>query len=162
MPSHKQTTDTAGAATDARRQKRRFVRLDIFSPVEFSVLQIDADQRVRLHPQKRAGVLLNLSGGGVLIATADPVASGDLVIMKFDIKGFDSLTNVLGKVKRVEDQQEDERLVGIEFLDPEQLDDPALATALTRLSENPREFSAGLRRLISRYVFQRQVESGKE
>ena len=62
-------------------------------------------------------------------------------------------------MKRVEEQDDGERLVGVEFLSPEAVHDPALAKALANMGENPRGFEEGISRLISRYVFQCQVES---
>ncbi len=140
-------------------QKRRYVRLDVFSPVAFNSIVVEIDKRVRLHPEKKAGVLLNLSGGGVLISTTDRATEGEFVLMKFDIKGFDALTNVLGKVKRVESCEDGECLVGIEFIAIERVDDPVVANGLSRLADHPKEFAQGLSRLISRYVFQRQIET---
>lgn len=167
MSTKSKTKNTASTATGSNttgrntplEQKRRYVRLEIFSPVSFFSIICDEPQRVRRHPAKKAGLLLNLSGGGVLISTTDNVLSGEFVLLTFDIKGFDALTSVLGRVKRVEECEDGERLVGIEFLTPEQVDDPILATSLSRLSDNPLGFSDSLRRLISRFVFQRQVES---
>lgn len=145
-----------------KTQKRRYVRLEVFSPVAFNSIVVETDKRVRLHPEKKAGILLNLSGGGVLISTTDRAREGELVLMKFDIKGFDALTNVLGKVKRVEDSGDGEVLVGIEFLAIEHIDDPVIANGLSRLGNHPQEFAQGLSRLISRYVFQRQIETHTE
>jgi hypothetical protein len=87
------------------------------------------------------------------------VLTGEFVMLRFDIKGFDALTSVLGKVKRVEECEDGERLVGLEFLTPDQVEDRTIAESLSRLSDNPLGFSDSLRRLVSRFVFQRQVES---
>jgi c-di-GMP-binding flagellar brake protein YcgR len=150
---------TKNKETAATHQKRRYIRLEIFSPVGFSSVVIEDNKRARRHPARKAGILLNLSGGGVLISTTDNVLTGEYILLRFEIKGFDALSSVLGRVKRVEECEDGERLVGVEFLTPEQVDDPALATSLSRLSDNPLGFSDSLRRLVSRYVFQRQVES---
>jgi hypothetical protein len=156
MSTHKKDSKK----TDAEKtQKRRYVRLEVFSPVMFNSIVVEPDKRVRLHPEKKAGVLLNLSGGGVLLSTTDRATEGELVLMKFDLKGFDALTNVLGKVKRVETCEDGECLAGIEFLALEHVDDPMIAGGLSRLADHPKEFAQGLSRLISRYVFQRQIET---
>ncbi len=143
-------------------QKRRYVRLEVFSPVAFNSIVVEADKRVRLHPEKKAGVLLNLSGGGVLISTTDHASEGEFILMKFDVKGFDALTNVLGKVKRVEACEDGEALVGVEFLSIENVADKDVANGLSRLGDHPQEFTQGLSRLISRFVFQRQIETHTE
>jgi hypothetical protein len=117
---------------------------------------------MRSHPEKRTGVLLNLSGGGALISSSDQAAADDLLLMTFEIKGMETLSNILGRVKRVEVCEDGERLIGIEFLTPDQIDDPALADGLARLTDNPMGFSESLKRLVSRYVFQRQIDRGSD
>jgi hypothetical protein len=148
-----ETTEQEGA------RKRRYVRLEIFSPVGFAGIVIDDDKRARLQPEEKAGVLLNLSGGGALISTTDPVVEDELLLMKFDIKGFDVLTDILCRVKRVEAGAEDDYLFGVQFMSPQELDDPVVAKSLDRLTAQPQGFAEGISRLISRYVFQRQVEA---
>jgi len=162
MDRHDVLEATVTTEIDEKRQKRRYVRLEIFSPMNFATIMVEPGQRTRLHPDKKAGVLLNLSGGGALISTGDTVTSGDLVLMKFDVRGFEALTNVLGRVKRVEEEADGERLFGVEFLDPEHLDDPELVLALSRLAEYPKDFNQGLKRMIARFVFQRQVSTETE
>jgi c-di-GMP-binding flagellar brake protein YcgR len=142
-----------------RQQRRRYVRLEVFSPVEFRTLIIDENKRVRSHPEKRAGVLLNLSGGGVLISTSDTAAADDLLLLTFEIKGLDALENILGLVKRVEECEDGERLVGIEFIGVDHFTDPVLVENLSRLSKNPMGFNDSLKRFVSRYVFQRQIDT---
>jgi c-di-GMP-binding flagellar brake protein YcgR len=148
-----------GESGSSSSEKRRYVRLEIFSPVEFSAVVVEDDKRVRLHPDKKAGILLNLSGGGALISTTDSVDADSLLLMKFNIKGFDSLANILCRVKRVEESEDGECLFGVQFLTVEELDDPEVAAGLSRLTAHPEGFETGISRLISRYVFQRQVET---
>jgi hypothetical protein len=145
--------------TKAPNQKRRHVRLDIFSPVGFHVLVIEKDMRIRSHPAKKAGILLNLSGGGALISSTDQVETNDLLLMKFDIKGMESMSDVLGKVKRVEKCEDGELLIGIEFVTRDQIGDPVLAEGLSRLAGDPLTFTDSLKRLVSRFVFQRQIDT---
>jgi c-di-GMP-binding flagellar brake protein YcgR len=144
--------------TGGEQQKRRYVRLEVFSPVGFSEI-VRNGERVYLHPDQKAGVLLNLSGGGALISTTDAVTPDALVLLRFDIKGFDTLENILGRVKRIEQQADGECLVGMEFITVEEIEDPKLVAALEKLAERPRGLEAGVSRMISRYVFQRQIET---
>jgi len=141
------------------QQKRRHVRLDIFSPVAFHVLVVEKDYRVRSHPAKKAGILLNLSGGGALISSTDEVHGGDLVLMKFDIKGLETMSDVVGKVKRTEQCEDGEYLIGVEFVTADLIDDPKLSDALARLSGDPLTFTDTLKRVVSRFVFQRQIDT---
>jgi c-di-GMP-binding flagellar brake protein YcgR len=153
---------TINANESGKVQKRRNVRLEIFSPVSFSVVQIEKDKRVRTHPDKKAGVLLNISGGGALISSNDKVGNDDLLLLTFDIKGFDQLSNVLGRVKRVEECEDGERLIGLEYLTAEQIEDEELASNLARLPGNPMDFAENLKRVVSRFVFQKQIEAESE
>ena len=152
----------AKMSNSEKSQKRRYVRLEIFSPVGFSVVQIDKDKRVRTHPERKGGVLLNISGGGALISSNDKVASDDLLLLTFDIKGFDQLSNVLGRVKRVEECEDGEKLIGLEYVTADQIDDETLAGNLARLPGNPMAFAENLKRIVSRFVFQKQIEAGSE
>lgn len=162
MVNRKPNTVTQAVRQQKKEEKRKFVRLDVFSPVNFNSIIVDSERKVRLHPEKKSGLLLNLSAGGVLLTTTDTVAEGEFTLMKFQIKGFDTLTDVLGKVKRVDAEEAGEFLVGIEFLSLEHVDDPEIAAGLRRLIGNPNEFSQGLSRMVSRYVFARQVEMETE
>ena len=102
-------------------------------------------------------MILNISGGGVLLSTFDPFDEGDYLLMKFEIKGFEALADVLGKIKRVEGCPDGENLIGIEFLTPQSLEDGWLAEQLMRLVDDPLGFSERLHRMVSRFVFSRQV-----
>lgn len=152
----KENTETG---TKKKQQKRRHVRLDIFSPVSFHTLVVEKDYRVRSKPGKKAGILLNLSGGGALISSTDEVVDGELLLMKFDIKGLETMSDVIGKVKRVEQCEDGENLVGVEFVTTDHIDDPKLTEALSHLSGDPLTFTETLQRVVSRFVFQRQIDT---
>lgn len=153
-----QNTFPEAEPADGEQQKRRYVRLEVFSPVGVSEIA-RSGERVYLRPDQKAGVLLNLSGGGALISTSDAITQDALVLLRFEIKGFDTLENILGRVKRVEQQADGESLVGIEFITVEEIEDPMLVKALNKLAEHPTGLKAGVSRMISRYVFQRQIET---
>jgi len=151
--ARKQPTETAQLP-----QRRRWVRLEICSPVVVHQLNIDREGRaVRRSFKEKTGMILNLSGGGVLLSTFDSLDEGDYLLMKFEIKGFEALADVLGKVKRVETCADGEILVGIEFATPETEQEDWLTDQLRRLVADPLGFSDRLHRMVSRFVFQRQV-----
>jgi len=139
-------------------QRRRWVRLEIFSPVILHQLIIDeAGQSVKRSGHEKSAMILNISGGGVLLSTFDSLSEGDYLLMKFEIKGFDALADVLGKAKRVEHCPDGENLIGIEFLTPSNLDEDWLSNQLKGMVEDPLGFSERLHSLVSRYVFRHQV-----
>ena len=157
-PDAKQQEDMRGMDSEERIQRRRWVRLEVFSPVAVRELIADAEERtVRRAFKEKSGMILNISGGGVLLSTFDALCENDYLLMKFKIKDFDALSDVLGKVKRVESCPDGENLVGIEFLTPDAIEDVWLADQLSEMIDDPLGFSDRLHRLVSRYVFRRQV-----
>jgi hypothetical protein len=145
-------------AVDDAVQRRRWVRLEVFSPVEVRELIADEQQQsVRKAFKDKSGMILNISGGGVLLSTFDDLCEDDYLLMKFKIKDFDALSDILGRVKRVESCPDGERLVGIEFLTPDSIKEPWLADQLADLVRDPLGFSDRLHRLVSRYVFSKQM-----
>jgi hypothetical protein len=139
-------------------QRRRWVRLEVFSPVVVRELIADSQEKtIRRAFKEKSGMILNISGGGVLLSTFDSLCEGDYLLLKFKIKDFEALSDVLGKVKRVESCPDGEHLVGIEFLTPDAISDPWMAEQLAELVDDPLGFSDRLHRLVSRYVFRRQV-----
>jgi len=150
---NKQDTDP-----DNKPQRRRWVRLEIFSPVVIRELVIDTEQRaVRRAVKEKSGMILNISGGGVLLSTFDSLSEGDYLLLKFEIKDFEVISDVLGIVKRTEGCPDGENLVGIEFLTADSLEESWLSSQLVRLIDDPLGFSERLHRLVARFVFRRQV-----
>jgi len=150
--------DKPETRSDEKTQRRRWVRLEIFSPVMVHELVVDAEkQAVRRAFKEKTGMILNISGGGVLLSTFDTLTEDDYLLLRFEIKDFEVISDVLGIVKRVENCSDGEKLVGIEFLTPDTLDKGWLADQLVRMIDDPLGFSERLHRLVSRFVFRRQV-----
>ncbi len=159
-PDSGQKTTGKNKDEDDTVQRRRWVRLEVFSPVEVRELIADEEERtVRRAIKEKSGMILNISGGGVLLSTFDSLCEEDYLLMKFKIKDFDALSDILGRVKRVESCPDGEHLVGIEFLTPEAIKEPWLADQLSGLVDDPLGFSDRLHRLVSRYVFSKQVSN---
>ncbi len=151
-PRQGQTQDSTA------EQRRRWVRLELFSPVTIHALEIDSEaQTVTRNPDEKSGMILNISGGGVLLSTFDGLSADDLILMKFQIKEFDTLSDVLGRIKRVESSGDAETLIGVEFLTPENVEEAWLADQLAQLIDDPLGFSDRLHRLVSRFVFRQQL-----
>ncbi len=145
----------------APQQRRRWVRLELFSPVTIHELEIDAKARtVKRKDAEKSAMILNISGGGVLLSTFDGLSAEDLILMKFQIKEFDTLSDVLGRIKRVETAGDSETLIGVEFLTPEKVKEGWLADQLAQLIDDPMGFSDRLHRLVSRFVFRQQISDG--
>ena len=99
-----------------KENQRRFVRLEISSPMSLNKIK---DIFGNFWPAGEGytidGDILNISAGGVLVEIDQPLNEGDIVTMRFSLQGAETLDNVLGIVKRV-DQDESCYLVGIEFI----------------------------------------------
>lgn len=157
-PDAKHSRIGRGKGDEDTVQRRRWVRLEVFSPVEVRELIVDQDEHtVRRAFKDKSGMILNISGGGVLLSTFDVLSEDDYLLMKFKIKDFDVLSDVLGRIKRVEACADGENLVGIEFLTPDAVKEPWLADQLSEMIDDPLGFSERLHQLVSRYVFSKQV-----
>ncbi len=153
-----EAANTQTADAKENKQRRRWVRLEICSPVGVQEIIVDHDHRsVHRISKEKTGMILNISGGGVLLSTFDSFGEDDYLLLKFEIKDFEVLADVLARVKRIEKCPDGESLIGVEFLTPEKMDDGWLSETLTGLVEDPLGFSDRLHQMVSRYVFRRQV-----
>jgi len=50
----------------------------------------------------RNGEILNISAGGILLFTAEPILEGTVVSMSLKLEGCDTVDRILGLVKRAE------------------------------------------------------------
>ncbi len=145
-----------------RSQRRRFVRIDIAGGITFKTLDTSDSAEVCLGSEKK-GELLNISAGGILIMSTEPLKQNDYLLMNFWMKNSQRLENILGIIKRVEtsvdsETQESDNLVGIEFLTKEK--------SMANLSDNLNEilppdtnyFSEALQQLVVQFVYKQQVE----
>jgi hypothetical protein len=158
------TRNTTGAGTDSKTKvrrplkieeenQRRFVRLEIVSPIELCRIKDIFGNYSATGERKMEGTILNLSAGGVLVDLRDPLNEGDVVAMRFTVNGAEPLDSVLGVVKRC-DTDEEGHLAGIQFVDREQLADSLSAAELELLAEHFGDFEQTVRRVLENYVYQ--------
>lgn len=157
-PDAVKSTGSPSTEKEEKTQRRRWVRLEVCGPVVLRQLTVNRqEQTVRRGYKEKSGMILNISGGGVLLSTFDSLTEGEFLLMKFEIKDFDTVSDVLGWIKRVEKCSDGENLVGIEFKTPANIEEQWLAGQLGQLVDDPLGFSERLHHLVSRFVFQRQV-----
>lgn len=144
-----------------RDEQRRFLRLEISSPMSLNKLRDtggnfwpNGDQHT-IH-----GMILNISGGGVLVDVDQQLLEGDVVSMRFTVQNVETLDNVLGLVKR-SDIDEGSFLVGIEFITREYLTDIFSAAEMDLLSKKLGDFNTTVRTVLNKYVRQ-GMTSGSE
>jgi hypothetical protein len=106
--SVKKTSPTADS------QKRIFIRLELKSKVKFKRMFHSPNNGQSNSQKTHPGIMLNISRGGMLLLTSAELEPDDFLAISFEIPRLASLTNVLGKVKRVEKDKK-KYVVGIEF-----------------------------------------------
>ncbi|UCC43403.1 MAG: PilZ domain-containing protein [Candidatus Zixiibacteriota bacterium] len=157
--------DTATGDTDVRRpfkverrNKRRFIRLEISTPMSLQTLKDthggfwpDGNDRVI------AGTVLNISAGGVLVDLNEAICCGDIVSMHFILQDIEPLDDVLGLTKRVE-QTEEGCLTGIEFLSRERLEDMLSKAEIDLIAGNYTDFDGSVRRVLKQYMYRQPAE----
>jgi c-di-GMP-binding flagellar brake protein YcgR len=140
-------------------QKRRFIRLEISEPVDYSVLR---DSRDGFWPKgdgpQYKGSILNLSAGGVLILSADPIEEGNIVLLKMTLQDVELIDQIIGIVKRA-DSDEGEWLIGIEFISQESLADYFSEAEFALLPDNVASFNEKLRNVLNKYVYFKKVSN---
>jgi hypothetical protein len=136
-----------------RARRRRYVRLEIAAPVVYLPLDIDRPLD-RDYLKQQTGTLLNISGGGALLACPQRLNENSFVSMDLELTGLEMLTGVVGKVKRVDDDGDGEYLVGIEFCSEQELTavfgDANIGSVIS-------SFDNRIRRYLLRYVFANKV-----
>lgn len=139
--------------------KRRFVRLDITSPVEIKLLvkPENENQEPGLIPFK--GEVLNVSAGGVLIESEDAVPEDNYVIMEFELNNTDRISGIVGKVKRCDSEEESIHLIGVEFCTREEIDANCPKEYMPLIGEQCLSFTEKVRELLDKYVFSEKVKN---
>jgi len=142
--------------------QRRFVRLEISAPMS---LQKIKDLGGNFWPEGDwhivNGVILNISGGGVLVELDQAVNESDIVSMHFTLEDVEGLNNILGVIKRV-DAEPDCYLAGIEFVSRKVLDDYLSKGEVEMLSKNHVDFNESVRDVLGKYVHRETETSGVE
>ncbi len=143
-------------------QRRRYVRLDIASPIEMKLLvqASDGNKEPGLIPY--TGEIINVSGGGLLIESHDAMPEGDYVVMDLELNGTDSLSGIVGRVKRCETESESVHLIGVEFCTDEDIKQNCPEDYQKLIGERCTSFSEKVRTLISKYVFNQSVQKDPE
>lgn len=132
--------------------KRRFVRLEISSPLTLKTLKdIFGHFSPDLPTTTIGGTILNISEGGVLVDLTQPVNEGDIVVIRFTLQESETVDNVLGLIKRSE-VDEDCYLTGIEFINRNRLSDLLSESEIDMLSNDLTDFSGRIGTVLRRFA----------
>lgn len=137
----------------SKGQRRRFVRLDVASPFELRKLNLPPKSGKAIVDSKRVlGVILNISGGGILVAIDTKLKVNSYVAITLDMAGMEKVDRILGKVKRADKVEYSEYLTGIEFIGPEMVLKELSLTDQEILRGELFSFNERIQTLILKYV----------
>jgi hypothetical protein len=140
-----------------KEQNRRYIRLEISSPVNCTVLKNRAG---RFWPACDGpaieGSILNLSAGGMLIVSDMALEEGTIVLLKMSLQDIEVLDNIVGLVKRA-DLDDNEWLMGIEFVSREYLGDIFSDAELNVLPQKVVSFDEQIKTTLNKYIYRARV-----
>jgi c-di-GMP-binding flagellar brake protein YcgR len=146
----------------AKLQRRRYVRLDITSPVDIKLLVPSSEENSEPGLIPYRGDILNVSGGGLLIESSEALPEDEYVVMELELNGTDRLTGIVGKIKRCESESDAAHLIGVEFCTAEDIKQNCPAEYRTLLGDSCESFSEKVRTLLNKYVFNQKVQERSE
>lgn len=94
---------------------RRYLRLPLAAPTSVRYLNGDPAARTFILSRPVPGTLLNVGAGGALVLCEHAPQPGELLSLELTLADQYTFGGLLGKVKRVEPDEEGGFLVGIEF-----------------------------------------------
>jgi c-di-GMP-binding flagellar brake protein YcgR len=136
-----------------KARRRRYVRLEIAAPVIFTPIDIDRPLD-HDHLKQITGTILNISGGGALLACSKQLSENSFLSMNLELTGLEMLTGVAGKVKRVDGDGDGEYLVGVEFCTEKEL---TAVFGEANIGSVISSFDNRVKRYLLRYVFANKV-----
>ena len=134
--------------------QRRFVRIEISAPVSIRNLKDDVYKISDDVKYTIEGTIFNISANGVLVEMKETVSENDFLLMKFTIQNVETIDSILGLVKRIDIEKEN-NLVGIEFLSPNALKDRLSQPEIELLQENISNFNDSIHDTIEKYLYKK-------
>ena len=98
------------------------------------------------------GLILNISMGGVLIETEEKFSEDDFLLMRFTVQDVETVENVLGRVKRI-DNCDKYCLAGIEFVQQEELNDRLSMPELEILKDRISNFNNRIQDTLEKFMY---------
>lgn len=109
----KSRSDRAGSPEAS--STRRYLRLPLAAPTTVRYLNGDPSTRTFILSRRIDGTLLNVGAGGALVLCEHAPQPGELLSLELTLSDHYTFGGLLGKVKRVEPDEEGGFLVGMEF-----------------------------------------------
>lgn len=142
-----------------KEKKKRWVRFDFSPLITFSLLlpqnRKSNLQRDFIQKAFHRGEILKLEGSGVLLTTNQALDEGNFLSLNLHLENGMVLDRILGKVKRVEKEKENQIFMGIEFCSKD-----ALPKSFGELSEL-KSFERKLKEVILDYILRKKKAQQK-
>lgn len=137
--------------------RRRFIRIDIEEPITYCIIKsTDGAFWPKGDGPVGQGEILNISAGGILMFTSEPVMENSILSMSLKIEGCKEINNILGLTKRSEIDSGG-YLVGIESITREKLNDLLGPEEVTGIPEDMASFTERLRSLLNNYIYSKKL-----
>lgn len=135
------------------KQRRRYVRLDITSPIDIKLLVPASGENETAGMIPFRGEVINVSAGGMLIESTDAMPENEYIVLEFELNKKAKLEGIVGKIKRCDTEDDCRHFVGIEFCTKEDIDQNCPAEYQQLLNEQCVSFDEKVRELINKHVF---------
>jgi hypothetical protein len=137
----------------SQEDQRRYVRIEISSPMSMRKVK---DAFGNFWPEGDTysidGTILNMSAGGVLVEINEPLADGEVVLLRFTTQGEKAVDNILGLTKRCEACDESAYLAGVQFIDRQQLLDVMSEAEIDSLSGECDDFQDRVMHMLQQHI----------
>jgi hypothetical protein len=140
------------------KNKRRWLRFEFTSPILFRLISLEEGSQELEANLERDGQILDISAGGALLATSKPVTEGNFISLNLNLKGLKVVKGILGKVKRVEESDQGDFLMGIEFCSLETCPD-VYQQALSK--KDIQGFDRKIKQAISAFILSKEKDRVK-
>lgn len=141
------------------RNRRRFVRIEISPPITMHKLR---DESGAFYPDGDwhtiNGQILNISTGGILVSIDQQVTDREIVALEFTMQDVESVSHVLGLVKRV-DPDDGGFIAGIQFIRRDQLVDMLSQAEIDLLPDRIDDFESTIRKVLRKYTYVEETDA---
>ncbi len=154
----KEIKENTYSSEPGRKNSRKFLRFEFTSPVLFRLISMEKGKPEVKGNLERSGELLDISAGGALLVTKKPAVEGNFISLKLNLKGLKEVQGILGKVKRVEESEEGDFLMGVEFCSIESF--PQLYQK-TLAQKNIQSFDKKIKQAITESILEKRKDQIK-
>jgi hypothetical protein len=132
------------------------IHLELSSLVRLRLLEVESG-RLKLSKEQFKGEILNLSDKGMLISTKYHIPDEEFLLATLVLDQTITLEGVLGKIKKVEFQDSDDLLVGVEFSSLDDLKEVSSLSEIEKLRVKPINFKRKLHDIINHHLHKDEI-----